>query len=134
MTGLNLLLLDGVRRQAFAGVRSLVAEDASGQFGLQPGHEDFITVLEPGLWRWRSDEGWHWAGSTGGLLHCRRAGAEVRIVSRRFVLDDEPEALRRRLDAMLAAEHSLRLSTRESRIELETVLRKRLQQLTERSP
>ena len=34
-------------------IRSLRAEDASGSFGLLPGHVDFLTVLLPTVVRWQ---------------------------------------------------------------------------------
>ena len=41
---LSLMLLDGREATRIDGVASLVAGDASGQFGLQPAHEALVTV------------------------------------------------------------------------------------------
>lgn len=135
MTGFALSLLDGRTAQRIAGLASLVAADASGAFGVLPRHEDFVTVLEPGLLRWRRTDAaagdWRWAACTGGLL--RVAAGEVTIVSRRFVQDGGPEALQRGLDDLMARESALRISTRESRAQLDAALLKRLQQLAEPS-
>jgi len=98
---LTLTLLDGVTALRIEGVASLVATDATGQFGLQPGHAPLLTVLEPGLFRYRQGGDWTWAASAGGMLHCTRdaGGTQVAVVSRRFVLGAEPEALQGQLDA-----------------------------------
>lgn len=131
----TLSLLDGHRTVSFADVTSLGAADASGEFGIQPGHADFITVIEPGLLRYRrvSAPDWSYAASVGGLLACERStsATSVRIVSGRFLFGDEPEALLANLDALLTQEHALRVSTRESRMRLDLALVKRLQQLAE---
>lgn len=38
-------------------VRSLRAADASGSFGILPGHADFLTVLPASVVQWREDDG-----------------------------------------------------------------------------
>ena len=136
--GIGLVLLDGERELRIDAVASLAAADASGQFGLQPGHEPLVTVLEPGLWRYRTvgQDGWTFGASVGGLLACQRAGGgtEVRIVSRRLLLDAEPEALQRRLDALREREGHLLISVRQNQQHLDLALVKRLQQLAQTSP
>lgn len=135
---LALTLLDGHDTVSFDDVTHLIASDATGQFGLLPDHADFITVLEPGLFRFRrvAAPAWAYAAGLGGLLACRRSrsGTTVQIVSGRFLFSDEPETLQARLDALLAREHALRLSTRESQTQLELALVKRLQQLSQSRP
>lgn len=45
-----------------SGVTSIRAEDASGGFGILPGHADFLTVLGASVLRWRgADKIWHYA-------------------------------------------------------------------------
>lgn len=133
--GLKLLLIDGANVTTISAVASLVAADASGQFGLQAGHEDFATMLEPGLLRWRlaGQLDWNHGACAGGLLRCQRrdGDVEVRIVSRRILQGAQPEALQALLDTALQREQSLRLSTRDSHIKLETTLHKRMQKLEE---
>jgi F-type H+-transporting ATPase subunit epsilon len=132
---LSLMLLDGREATRIDGVASLVAGDASGQFGLQPGHEALVTVLEPGLFRYRlvGSETWTWCACAGGMLSCRHeAGAAiVRIVSRRFLRGADAEALQSQLDVLLQREHGMRVSTRESRDQLELAFYKRMQQLAQ---
>ena len=132
---LSLMLLDGREATRIDGVASLVAGDASGQFGLQPGHEALVTVLEPGLFRYRlvGSETWTWCACAGGMLSCRHEGgaAIVRVVSRRFLRGADAEALQSQLDALLQREHGMRVSTRESRDQLELAFYKRMQQLAQ---
>lgn len=135
---LTLKLLDGAHITQIDAIASLVAADASGQFGLQAGHENFATLLEPGLFRWRLGDqaDWLYGACTGGLLSCmQRAGhTEIRIVSRRILQGAQPEALQTQLEAALEREHSLRLGSRASQIKLETALHKRMQELAETRP
>lgn len=66
---------------------SVRAEDASGGFGLWPGHVDLLTALPASVVRWRDVEGgaWHFCALRGGLLSVRD-GAEVAIACREGVL------------------------------------------------
>lgn len=136
---LTLILLDGKSSVRMDDVTSIVAADASGQFGLLPGHLALVTVLEPGLFRYcRSQHSaWAFGACVGGLLMCEKAadhGTQVRVVSRRFLQGDEPEALQTQLDELLERESVLRLSTRESREQLDLALYRRMQQLSETQP
>jgi len=132
-----LILLDGTTAVRVDGVTSLVAADDSGQFGIQPGHAPLVSVLEPGLFRYRvRPQEWTYAACAGGLLRCSRNGGatQVQIVSRRFVRDEQPLRLQARLDALLAAEATLRVSTRDSRDRIEQALQDRLRRLAEQTP
>jgi F-type H+-transporting ATPase subunit epsilon len=139
MAGLTLMLLDGSRVQRIERVASLVAADASGQFGVLAGHAEFVTLLEPGLWRYRieGEASWRHAAGAGGLLHCmpRAAGeTEVRIVSARLLqagAGETPAVLERQLDALLEHEALLRLSARASQLRVDTALYRRRQELAE---
>lgn len=49
---------------------SFVGEDASGRFGIQAHHDQFMTVLIPGLARFESmSAGWLYIATTGALVH-----------------------------------------------------------------
>ena len=133
---ITLHLLDGTSRTGIDEIVSLVAVDASGEFGLLPGHAALITVLEPGLIRYRlaRQNGWSYAACVGGMLSCsfpRDRVTPVCIVSRRFLRGEEPEALQTMLDELLEREGELRLSTRESRERLDLAFYKRMQQLSQ---
>lgn len=75
------------------GVRSVRALDATGSFGLWPGHEDLLAVLSVGLLSWRdAQDAWHWCALRGGVLTLQR-GCELQIASREAVLGDDPAQL-----------------------------------------
>ncbi|HYA76688.1 MAG TPA: F0F1 ATP synthase subunit epsilon [Burkholderiaceae bacterium] len=133
---LTLRLLDGTSCVDVEDVTSLIAADASGEFGLLPGHAPLVTVLEPGLFRYRTTlhDDWLYGACAGGLLSCLRPPerkTQVCIVSRRFLRGEEPEALQSQLDALLEREGMLRLSTRASRERLDLAFYKRLQELAQ---
>lgn len=75
------------------GVLVLSAEDASGGFGIQPGHADFLTSLAVGVVSWRSrDEARHYCAVRGGVLTVspgKPGGGEVAIATREAVLGDD---------------------------------------------
>ncbi|WP_022980748.1 hypothetical protein [Ideonella sp. B508-1] len=139
--GFTLCLLDAQQVRRLAGVVRLLAEDAHGQFALWPRHEPQMTVLEPGLFRYRlaadaADADWHCGACAGGLLRSAwEDGVQaVRIVSSRFLVDADAATLLQRLDALLAADQRLRLSTREEHLQLDLALMRRLQQLAQTAP
>ncbi len=82
------------------GVAAVRAEDASGGFGILPGHVDLLTALPPSILRWR--------GAAGGPRYCalRRglmsvsAGREVSVACRGAVLGDDLGALEARIRAI----------------------------------
>ena len=53
MSGLELHLESATSRDCIEQVTSFVAEDASGSFGILPGHERMVTVVEFGMSRFR---------------------------------------------------------------------------------
>lgn len=74
-------------------VASIRAEDASGGFGVLPGHADFITTLSPSVVSWRSGgDGWHHCAVRGGTF-CVEAGDTATVTSREAVCDDDLETL-----------------------------------------
>ena len=75
------------------GVASLRAEDASGGFGIHPGHADLLTVLDIGVVSW--------VDQAGRTQHCaiRRGvlrvhgGDTIEIAAREAIVDDSLERL-----------------------------------------
>lgn len=66
-------------------VLSLVAEDETGSFGIQPGHADFLTVLSICVATWRDKtEKPHYAAVRHGVLSVAD-GKLVRILTREAV-------------------------------------------------
>jgi F-type H+-transporting ATPase subunit epsilon len=131
---MTLELLDGRSVRRIDGVHSLVAADSSGMFGLMPGHAALVTVLEPGLLRYRcgmQDTPWTYAACVGGML--RGIDNHIRIVSRRFLSGDDPEELQNQLERMLDEEPTVRRSVRTSQAQIEMAMLQRMQQMTEQA-
>ncbi|GAA4337431.1 F0F1 ATP synthase subunit epsilon [Pigmentiphaga soli] len=83
VTGLGAIAVD------FDDVVSVRAEDASGSFGIQPGHADFLTALEAGVLSWRR------AGGASGHCAVRHGvltvsgGDRIAVATREAVVDDD---------------------------------------------
>lgn len=92
--GIHLVLADLARVVVDAqGVRSVRTEDASGGFGLLPGHADLLTVLPLAVLSWRDrDDSWHHCALRGGVL-TMRGGCELRVAAREAVPGDDLDAL-----------------------------------------
>lgn len=74
-------------------VRALRVEDASGSFGILPGHADFMTVLPVSILRWRdSADVMHYCALRGGVLSVSN-GTSVEVACRQGMLGDDLEQL-----------------------------------------
>lgn len=83
-------------------VTSLRAEDASGDFGIRPGHADFLTVIDAGVMRWREAAGeWRFAALRGAILTVTE-GRAVRIACREVVTGADLDGLRARVASVRA--------------------------------
>jgi len=81
------------------GVVSLRAEDATGSFGLRPGHGDLLTVLVPTVIAWKGgDDAEHYVAVRGGVLTVG-GGDTIEVATRQAVAGDDYDSL----DAALAA-------------------------------
>jgi F-type H+-transporting ATPase subunit epsilon len=71
------------------GILGLRAEDASGGFGILPGHADFLTSLAISVVGWKSAGGTqHYAAVRRGVLSVT-AGRAIEIATREAVLGDD---------------------------------------------
>ena len=71
------------------GLRSLRAEDASGGFGILPGHADFLTRLAICVLSWeRADGTRHYCAVRRGVLTVT-GGTEVAVATREAVVGDD---------------------------------------------
>jgi F-type H+-transporting ATPase subunit epsilon len=76
-----------------SGVRSVRGEDASGGFGIWPGHADFLTVLGVGVFSWRDrQDRWHHCALRRGVLTMRH-GVELQIATREAIPGDDIDHL-----------------------------------------
>ncbi len=90
-------------------VSSIVAEDASGWFGVLPGRTDLIATLVPGLLLFEDDEGEGFVALAGGLLNLR--AGQCRVMAREAVLTRNLEAVEETLDASIR-DHARRVASR----------------------
>lgn len=64
------------------------AEDATGSFGIQPGHDDFVTALSISVLVWRSGADEHYAAVGSGTLRVRD-GQLIQVAARRAMVSDD---------------------------------------------
>ena len=128
MSTLTLELRDARGAEQFQGVTAFVGADASGSFGLRPGHARFITTLAFGLARFRVEEGaWQYLALPGAVLHLQ--GERLRVTTRRYLRDTDYGRISEALGAQLRAEERDLQATRESLRRMEEELLRRLWRL-----
>ncbi len=102
MQTFTLLLNDISQALQFEQVESFVARDASGSFGLQAGHESFVTCLQPGLARFRDGKGqWHYIAQPGAVVLF--ADNRLQLAATQMLLSDDRDALVAQMDAQWQA-------------------------------
>ena len=69
------------------------AEDASGGFGILPGHADLLTVLTPSVLAWRHADGREACCAVRGGVLSVRGGQEVAVATRQAQRGDDLGAL-----------------------------------------
>ena len=85
-------------------VGAVRAEDASGGFGILPGHTDLMTVLPVSVVRWHGGDGVaHYCAVRGGVLTVA-GGQLVSIACRQGATGDDLAALEAEVQALRAAE------------------------------
>lgn len=84
-------------------VASVRGEDASGAFGILPGHADFITVLVPSVLRWRRAGGAGFCALRGGVLRMD-GGRNLQIACRGAVVGQALDTLEAGVRAERAAQ------------------------------
>lgn len=94
------------------GVTSLRAEDATGSFGIWPGHAEFLTALSISVASWKGAGGaWRHCALRGGTLTVG-GGDTVVITSREAVVGDDLETLDQTVLARFRAEMETERSER----------------------
>jgi F-type H+-transporting ATPase subunit epsilon len=98
------------------GVTHLRAEDATGAFGILPGHADFLTTLAVSVASWRDAQGAeHHVAVRGGVLQVS-SGRTIAIATREAVPGDDLDVLETevigRFNRQLADEQAARTDAR----------------------
>ncbi|MBM4201091.1 MAG: F0F1 ATP synthase subunit epsilon [Gammaproteobacteria bacterium] len=128
LRGLTLHLQQSTQCDRVEDVTSFVGEDASGSFGLRPGHEAFATILSFGLARFRvARGGWEYVAVPGGVLYGR--GGELRLCARRLFRHTDYEEVARELREQLIAEERDLHDFKQALRHLEQEMLKRLWQI-----
>jgi F-type H+-transporting ATPase subunit epsilon len=128
VTGFTLFLESATSSERIEQVASFVAEDASGSFGILPGHERFVTALVFGLARFRAVDGeWQYLAAPGAVLYWR--DDELHFSTRRYVRGADAESIGAVLNEQLMAEEQALQAVKDSLRGLEEEMHKRLWQL-----
>jgi F-type H+-transporting ATPase subunit epsilon len=128
MTTLVLHLESATQYERIDDVASFVAEDASGSFGILPGHAPMSTVLEFGLARYRvAGAAWWYVAAPGAVI--RHDGRALHFSTRRYVRDASLERVRAALQEQLRAEEEALHAVTQSLRRLEEEMFKRLWKL-----
>lgn len=128
MNFFTLLLQDASRSERIDGVNSFVGEDASGSFGILPGHSRMMTTLVIGLARFRSgDTNWQYLAMPGAVLYF--FNNVLTLSTRRYLRDDDYTRISAALQEQLLAEEEKLHATRESLRRMEETLLKHLWEL-----
>ena len=121
---MRLRLVTPTRIELDRKVVRIVAEAPNGAFGLLPRHVDFVTQLVPGILTWEDETGEHTAGIGAGTLVNR--GDEVRVAAGSAILEDDLDALTRRLAEEIRREDEAERAARTALARLEAEMLRRL--------
>lgn len=129
MKSFVLMLRDATSVTRIDQLASFVGEDASGSFGILPGHARFMTCLELGLARFRRlNEEWQYLAMPGAVLYFE--DDVLNLSTRRYILDHDYQRITAALtERLLAEEESLREVKRNLK-QLEQEVLKRLWHLS----
>lgn len=125
MKSFVLQLYDARHFQQITGVSSFVAEDATGSFGILPGHARFMTTLIFGLARFQvAGETWQYLAVPGAVLYFNNN--ELSISTRHFFIDSDYERISALLQQQLVTEEENLRIMKENLHLLEEQMLKRL--------
>ena len=120
-----LSLQDATHVEEYEGVTSFVAEDASGSFGILPGHTRMMTSLVMGLARFRiGEQDWQYIATPGALLYFQ--DNKLIILTRHFLMDADYMRISTALEEQLLEEETQLQSQKQSLRHMEEEVLKRL--------
>lgn len=125
MKGFSLVLQDATGGEQIAGVSAFVGEDASGSFGILPGHARFMTTLVVGLARYRcGEQPWQYLALPGAVLYF--SGEHLTLSTRRYLRDADYLRISAALQQQLLAEEENLRAVKESLRQMEEELLRRM--------
>ena len=114
--------------ECYDNVTSFVGEDASGSFGILPGHARTMTALASGLARFRIGEAeWHYLALPGGILS--GGGDHLTVCTRRYLHDTDLRRMGTLLAELQRADQEAVGGIRESLHRLEEEMLRRLRDI-----
>ena len=123
---LEILVPDGV--VVHTGIKRLQAADASGRFGIWPGHEAFLTLLIPCVVSFTETSGRErYAAADGGV--CLVDKGRISIVTREAVVADRLEDVADAAATMLEARRRLEKTAKTEFAQLQISLLTELRQV-----
>lgn len=133
MSGFVLHLQEATRSERIENIVAFVGEDDSGQFGIHPGHERFMTMHFFGLARFQAEQQpFEYLAVPGGLLYF--VEGELFLCSRRLFRHPDYEEVARVLHQQLASEERGLHDFKKSLRRLEEEMLKRLWQMGREVP
>jgi len=133
MSAFTLHLQSATQYERIDDATSFVGEDASGSFGLLPGHARFMTMLGFGLARFRRGSGnWEFLALPGGLVYF--TGNQLYLNARRYLRGQDSERIRAALERQFAAEEDELRAMKQSLQRLEQEMLKRLVEIQRGRP
>lgn len=128
---LELEIIAPDRLIAHGRVVAVQAADATGQFGIWPGHENLLSVLIPCVLRYRGEDGREsFAAVDGGVLLLE--SGKISVATRDAVIAERLEDVADKAAAMLAARKDKEQAARAGFAELETTLLRELRKAEKR--
>lgn len=125
----TLVLSSATRSERIGEVLSFVGEDASGSFGILAGHGRMMTILAPGLARFRGvDQNWRYLACPGAVLYFYNDS--LSISTRRYLLDDDYERIADALERQLLEEENQLRTMKESLRHMEEQVLKRMWEMS----
>ena len=125
MNTFTLSLHDANRTQQIQGVTSFVGEDASGSFGILPGHCRMTTCLIIGLARFRTEDApWTYLALPGAVRYFNEN--TLTLSTRHYLLDNDYMRISQALQEEILAEEENLHTVKQSLHHMEEQLLKRL--------
>ena len=128
MKSFTLILRDATSAKRIEAVLAFVGADASGSFGILPGHARFMTCLALGLARFRCQDGdWQYLALPGGVLYFH--DNILSLSTRRYFIDADYGRITAALTRQLLAEEESLWEMKKSLAQLEQEVLRRLWRL-----
>lgn len=125
MKTFTLVLQDSTQSKEIHDVTSFVGEDASGSFGILPGHSRMMTSLVTGLARFRIGNNiWKYLAVPGAVLYFNNS--VLLLNTRHYLLDDDYMRISQALEQQLLAEEEQLRTMKDSLHHMEEEILKRL--------